>query len=144
MIALDSDERAVAKLAGLAGSYGPFAPVVEVAQGDFHRLDDVPALRGVALDGILFANALHFSPRASEVLADSATRLREGGRIVVVEYDGRPASPWVPHPLGLKRLRELADTAGLGPPRKLGERPSEYRGSIYAALLIRKSLRPGG
>ena len=139
MIALDSDKRAVAKLAGLAGSYGPFAPVVEVAHGDFHRLDDVPALRNLALDGILFANALHFSKHAGDVLADSARRLREGGRIVVVEYDGRSASPWVPHPLGFDRLREVADAAGLTAPRKLGERPSEYRGSIYAALLGRRT-----
>lgn len=141
MIAVDSDARAVASLAGLARTYGAYAALVEAVPGDFHRLGDVPALHDVVLDGVHFANALHFSPRATDVLADAARRLRADGRMIVVEYDGRPASRWLPYPLGFDRLRAIAGDAGLLWPEKLAERPSEYSGSLYSALLSRQTLR---
>ena len=103
------------------------------AAGDFRDLEAVPALENVVLDGALFANALHFDPDPTRTLRDTAARLAEHGRLVVVEYQDRPPNPWVPHPLPVARLEEVAHAAGLAPPRVVGERPSSYGGFLYCA-----------
>ena len=127
MLAIDTDARALRELAD--------EPRITTAVGDFHRLDDVAALGGRMLDGILIANALHFSSEPERVLADASRRIRPGGTLIVVEYDGRPANPWVPYPVGRARLADFAARLGLATPRPLGERPSNYGGVIYAAAL---------
>lgn len=108
---------------------------VTTVHADLNRLDGVGPLHDVVLDGALLANVLHFLARPAPVLAQVAGMLAPGGRILVVEYDDRPASPWVPHPLPLSRLRSLAGAAGLGAPEEIGRRPSAYRGTMYCARL---------
>lgn len=105
------------------------------ALGDFRELDAIEALRDTPLDGALFANALHFDPDPGATLARTAERLEPGGRLVVVEYMDRPPNPWVPHPLPVARLREVAVETGLTAPRVVGERPSSYGGVLYCAWL---------
>ena len=55
--------------------------------------------------------------------------------MVLVEYDRRPASRWVPFPVDAAALPALAARAGLGAPTPIGERPSAYGGRIYAAVM---------
>ena len=139
IIAVDRDTRALAALHGAArGTTSPGAEILPV-EGDFRTPHAIPALAGLSLDGALFANALHFAPDADRVLADVAHLLPDGGRIVVVEYDGRPASRWVPYPVSVDRLRLLADEAGLTSPRVVSQRPSAYGGIMYCAVLERRS-----
>jgi hypothetical protein len=58
-----------------------------------------------ALDGVLMANFPHFIKHQGAFIA----RLRTlSERLLVVEYDGGPPSPWVPCPLGFYALRSLA------------------------------------
>lgn len=135
VIAVDEDAGALPALARLAGARPDRLAPVTPARGDFHRLDDVPELAGVRLDGILFANALHFSRDAGAVLASAARRVAPSGRIVVVEYAHRRPSRWVPYPLGFARLEERARENGLAAPRRLAEVPSDYGGAIYSAVL---------
>jgi hypothetical protein len=59
--------------------------------------------------------------------------MEAGGRFVFVEYDQRTASQWVPHPISVEWLHDLALEAGLGAPVVVGSRPSEYSGRLYAA-----------
>lgn len=105
------------------------------ARGDFRDPNGIDALDGVALDGALFANALHFDGDAGGTLRRMAERLAPGGRLVVVEYQDRPPNPWVPHPLPVARLEEVAASEGLTDPRVVGERPSSYGGVLYCAWL---------
>jgi SAM-dependent methyltransferase len=86
---------------------------------------------------VLLANALHFVRDAEPVLARVARAVRPGGRVVIVEYDGRPASRWVPYPLPAERLPRLAARAGLGAVAVVGERPSAFSGRLYAAVAVR-------
>jgi hypothetical protein len=67
------------------------------------------------------------------VLRRVAERLASGGRIVVVEYDDRPASRWVPYPVSLARLAQLADEAELRDVRPIGRAESAFGGTMYAA-----------
>ena len=89
------------------------------------------------LDGILLANALHFVNDAATVLAKLVRLLRPGGRVVLVEYDRRSASRWVPFPIGIADLPRLAEAAGLTRFTVVESRPSDYEGIIYAAAATR-------
>jgi SAM-dependent methyltransferase len=86
------------------------------------------------LDGIVMANSLHFQRDACDVLVRVSRCLAPGGSIVAVEYDVEAPNPWVPFPLPFARLREVAERAGLSPPRLLDSRPSRYHRRVYSAV----------
>jgi len=95
-------------------------------------------LRGAArhgLDGMLFANALHFVPDPDVVLGRLVTSLRPGGHVVIVEYARRAASRWVPYPIEPAGLGQIAASAGLSEPSITATRPSSYGGNLYVARL---------
>jgi SAM-dependent methyltransferase len=131
--ALDALRRGVEARARRGDEDG--AAGVTPALGDFADLAGVAELEGLTLDGALFANALHFEPDPGATLRSVRGRLGPDGRLVVVEYQDRPPNPWVPHPLPVARLEELAAAVGLEPPRVVGERPSSYGGVLYCAWL---------
>lgn len=131
VIALDSDATAVAELERLAtGSAN-----VTAMHADFtgELTFESP------LDGILIANSLHFVKDSGAVLARLVTLLRPGGRVVLVEYDRRSASRWVPYPIAISALPALAKAAGLPKFTVVESRPSNYEGIIYTAV----ASRPG-
>lgn len=132
--AVDRDARALAALERWARSS---APNVTTVHADFTGSFDLPGLEDAALDGMLIANALHYVRDAGAILARIARRLRPGGRIVIVEYDQRPASRWVPHPIPAVRLPALAAAAGLSPPVATGRRRSAFGGNLYVAAADR-------
>lgn len=127
--AVDVDERALRSLAGWADRAGT---PVRVLLADIAQPLALPPL-----DGVVLANTLHFVPDQPAALARIAGYLRPGGRLVLVEYEGRRAGPWVPHPVSLARFGELAAGAGLGAPRKVAGRPSAYGGELYVAVADR-------
>ena len=94
-----------------------------------------PAELGGRLDGILLANSLHFVEDAEGVMTRLVAALRPGGSVVVVEYDKRPASEWVPYPVPPARLAAIARASGLSEPEVTARRPSEYGGEIYVARM---------
>ena len=132
--AVDRDPAALAALERLARRRSPGDAPIRVLAGDLAAPD---ALELPPLDGLLVANALHFVPAPAQaaVVARLAARLVAGGTLVVVEYDGRPPSRWVPHPVSRRTLDALASTAGLAPPVAIGERPSAFGGRMYAAAM---------
>jgi SAM-dependent methyltransferase len=132
--AMDRDRSAVAALGELARASA--AHIVPV-EGDFIADEDLPRLPHV-LDGLLLANALHFVRDAGIVLARLVRRLRAGGRVVLVEYDRRGASRWVPYPTPVATLPALAHDAGLTPFTVTATRPSRYQGTMYAAFALRE------
>ena len=127
--AVDSDPAAISALRDAAPEKLDVIPVL----GDF--TSDVAELRGVALDGVLLANALHFVRDQAAVLKRVASMVRAGGRVIVIEYERRAASRWVPYPLPVAKLESLARDARLGAPRVTARRPSRYQGELYAAVV---------
>ena len=130
--AVDRDRRALAtleqELAGPSRRPGSTDVRITCIPGDFTRQVVLPPL-----DGVLIANALHFHRDACAVLARVGRWLKPAAVLIVVEYDVRRASPWVPHPLPWERFEETASCAGLRGVRLLGTRPSAYHQSMYAA-----------
>jgi tRNA A58 N-methylase Trm61 len=128
--AVDRDASAVHALEALATDPEEGAAPIVVRPGDLTEPLDVPPL-----DGVLLANALHFVDARvqAEVLRHIAVRLASTGRIVVVEYENRSPSRWVPFPISLTRLTDLAREAKLGVPQAIGWRRSAFGGTMYAA-----------
>jgi ubiquinone/menaquinone biosynthesis C-methylase UbiE len=112
------------------------ANVISVV-ADLSRSFELPGLGHSLLDGALFANTLHFMSDAREVLGRLAARVRPGGRVVVVEYDRRGPSRWVPYPIAVAELPRLAESAGLSAPSVVTRRPSMYGGELYVAVAER-------
>jgi SAM-dependent methyltransferase len=136
LYAVDRDGRALAVLERWAAQ----TPLEVVpVRADFTKPFELPRLEGAALDGVLLANALHFARDADEVLARLAAWLKPAGRVVLVEYERRAASRWVPHPVPFDRFEVLALGAGLSAPHRVASRPSAYGGELYAATALRAS-----
>jgi len=129
--AVDVDGRAVRTLRAWAAE-ARGGPAVTVLQADVTGPLGLPPL-----DGVLMANVLHFVPDAEAVLPRIAGGLRPGGRLVLIEYEGRRPSPWVPYPVPAARFRELAAGAGLTPPEVVATRPSAFGGEMYVATALR-------
>ena len=108
---------------------------IEVVRGDF----TTTPLPLPDCDGILMANSLHYVPDAEQapLLGRLATTLGEHGVLLVVEYDNRPRSRWVPFPVSFDRLAAVARDAALSAPALVGRRGSAFGGTMYAALLRR-------
>jgi SAM-dependent methyltransferase len=134
IFAVDRDARAIAALERWAKKNAAnVTPVVADFTGPF----DLPGLGETLLDGMIFANALHFVRDAHLVLERLVVRLRPGGRVVFVEYDQHDATRWVPYPLPVDRLPELTAAAGLSPPVTTATRPSAFGGKLYVAAAER-------
>ena len=121
--AIDSDHAAISALRRIGDE-------VFAIQADFSKSLALPES---PVDGMLFANSLHFLPDSGDTLRRLVALLKPGGRVVIVEYDRRAASRWVPHPIGIDRWPELAAGAGLVKPIVTARRESEYAGELYVA-----------
>ena len=140
--AVDGDARAVRALRELASSNSGNVLVTAV-HADFKRPLELPGLvrEDAQLDGVLLANALHFIPDPERVLSGLVKQLRPGGRVIVVEYDRRAASRWVPYPIPASRWLQLAELAGLAEPTITATRPSSYSGILYTGTATRPVAR---
>jgi ubiquinone/menaquinone biosynthesis C-methylase UbiE len=135
VFAIDRNARALAALRRRASRHGDR---VATLVADFTQPFDLTGFAAAGLDGLLAANALHFAPDPGPILTRVAAWLRPRGRLVVVEYEGRAASRWVPHPIPASRLEQIAVAAGFAAPVVLGSRPSAYGGSLYVAAADRR------
>jgi ubiquinone/menaquinone biosynthesis C-methylase UbiE len=126
--AVDRDPSAIAALRKIGDDVIP-------VQDDFSsKTFRVPGSDEPALDGMLLANALHFVPDVHDVLFRLVRLVKPGGRVVIVEYDRRAKSRWVPYPIASDRWADVASAAGLERPTVTARRPSEYAGELYVAV----------
>ncbi|MGH2402213.1 MAG: class I SAM-dependent methyltransferase [Candidatus Limnocylindria bacterium] len=128
--AVDRDAAALDELGAMVGRRFPSARLSAVVADFTGALQAEPG----DFDGVLMANSLHFVRDKEPVLRDAISRLRPGGRFILVEYGADHGNPWVPWPLSYPTWMELAASVGLRDTRKVGEVPSRFLGSIYAAV----------
>ena len=126
---------AVDRRPALAGTGSATGAEVRSVQADFTR----PLELG-PLDGVLMANSLHFVRRQERVLARIVGNLRPGATFLLVEYDLKRPTPWIPFPVPPAHFAELARHVGLSAPRELARRPSRYGPrELYAVVAFVRS-----
>jgi SAM-dependent methyltransferase len=128
---VDGDARALERQARAMRDAFPATALVQIV-ADFTRPLDLPPL-----DGVVMANSLHFQRESGTVLRLVYGHLREGGRLVLVEYDTDHGNRWVPFPLSYRTWTSVAALAGFRETRRIGSVPSRFLGSIYAAVSLR-------
>jgi SAM-dependent methyltransferase len=138
VLAVDHDTAALRALRRLEAEASHTRAVIHAVAGDVRNLDGIAELAGVTLDGAVLGNLLHFLPDAEIVLARVAGRVRPGGRVIVIEYDGASPTRWVPYPLSIGRFFAIAESAGLMDAEVVGERRSAYQGKLYCAAAVRR------
>jgi SAM-dependent methyltransferase len=106
---------------------------IVVVQADLEQPFELPGAERGELDGFLMANTLHFMPDRERVLARLVEWLRPGGHAIIVEYENRAASEWVPYPVTPALLGALFAASGLSAPRITAKVQSMYGGRIYVA-----------
>ena len=129
--AVDRDQKAIA---ALARERWPDGVEVVPLLRDFTRGVALAGPDTSGVDGILFANSLHFVAQPEIVLGELVPLVRPGGAVVIIEYDGRRANRWVPYPIPSDGLVEVLAKAGLAPPVITARRPSAYGGALYVAV----------
>jgi len=130
VVAIDRDAPALRTLEQAAARRFPAAAVRAIV-GDFTRALPVePA----SFDGVLMANSLHFVRDKEPVLRAAIDALRPGGQFLIVEYGSDRGNPWVPWPIRYESWATLAGQVGLHDTRQIGEVPSRFLGTIYAAV----------
>lgn len=103
---------------------------LKVEEANFEKDMPLPVL-----DGIIMANALHYSSDPLKTLSNIMRYLKPGGTFILIEYEvERAISRWVPYPINFQKFKELAPKVNLSPPVELGRVPSKYGYDyIYAA-----------
>jgi ubiquinone/menaquinone biosynthesis C-methylase UbiE len=119
IVAVDKDARALRAI-----GHG-----IETRVADFTKGLDLRDL-----DGVVMANSLHFVRDKQPVLEAVRAMLREGGRLIIVEYGADRGNPWVPYPFTYQRWETMAARAGFEKTRLLETIPSRWLGSMYSAV----------
>lgn len=130
VVALDREAGSLRGLEDAAARRFPAAAVRSVV-GDF--TEPLP-VEPASFDGVLMANSLHFVRDKEPVLRAAIDTLKPGGRFILVEYGSDRGNHWVPWPIGYETWAELASRVGLRDTHRIGEVPSRFLGSIYAAV----------
>lgn len=108
-------------------------PSVEIIieDADFNRPLNLPLM-----DGMIMANALHYSPNQAATLENILKHLKVQGHFILIEYEiDCPQPPWIPHPVPFQAFQRLAQSLGLSEPKELHRQASHYGAQyIYSAL----------
>jgi len=136
ILAVDRDRSAVKALRKLATRVEPEGRI-RVSEGNIEEPAAIPGLAAIRPAGVLLGNVLHYVQEPVYPLKTIADLLAPNGRIVIIEYDRRASNQWVPYPLPVPRLLEVAGAAGLTAPSLVARRNSSYQGSMYCAVLFR-------
>ncbi len=110
---------------------------LRVVQQDFNQHMDLPIL-----DGIIMANALHYSSNPLETLKPLINFLKPNGLFVFIEYElNTPRPPWIPYPIPFIKFKEIASQLPVSLPVELNRIPSTFGNNyIYLAQIQKLTI----
>ncbi len=129
LIAIDRDGDALATLRAALEAGGTSADRFELRVADLTSPGVLPPL-----DGVVFANSLHYLRNPANSLGAMRSALKPGARVLIIEYDRTDANPWVPYPIPVANLERLAREASYPPFAVTARVPSDFGRTIYAAV----------
>ncbi|MCB0105423.1 MAG: class I SAM-dependent methyltransferase [Caldilineaceae bacterium] len=134
VVAIDRDGEALRRLQEQLppGQQGQ----VQTVQADFTETRAIAHL--APFDGLLFANALHFVRDPLPVLRRWVPLLKEGGTVIIIEYNAARGNWAVPHPFRDATCLQLMHDAGLDEAQIVNREPSSFMGEIYTATSVNK------
>lgn len=94
-----------------------------------------------SVDGILVANGLHFfqEKQQAEILENFAQALKDGGSLIIVEYNTARPTAAVPFPIPLQSMDRLLTTSGFEQAKNTSRVKSSYLGEMYAVLTNKRA-----
>jgi ubiquinone/menaquinone biosynthesis C-methylase UbiE len=94
-----------------------------------------------SVDGILVANGLHFfqEKQQAEILRNFARALKDGGSLIIVEYNTARPTAAVPFPIPIQSMDRLLITSGFEHVQNTSRVRSSYLGEMYAVLTNKRS-----
>lgn len=93
-------------------------------------------------DGMVMANALHYTDQWVDTLRNIIEQLKEGGQFILIEYETSMSNPYVPFPIRFSQFEDVCSEVGLSPPRRFATRPSQYgHAHIYGAVARKISTK---
>jgi ubiquinone/menaquinone biosynthesis C-methylase UbiE len=102
---------------------------IQYIHADFTNKLPVPQL-----DGIIAANAIHFTSDRVKTLKHLKQYLKPNGRLVIVEYNSDQGNEWVPYPFSYQTFVLIAKEAGFTRVNLLDTIPSHFLKEMYAAV----------
>lgn len=96
---------------------------IEFTKADFEKQE----LHFANLSGIVLANSLHYVEDQLSLILRIKPWLKEGGKIILIEYDTDEHNPWVPYPITFEKATAIFDRAGFNQVVKIGELSSRFR-----------------
>lgn len=105
---------------------------LQVVQQDFNQKMDLPKL-----DGIIMANALHYSSNPIKTLEPILDCLKPNGLFIFIEYElNTPRPPWIPYPIPFNKFKEITKNLPVSLPVELNRLPSTFGNNyIYLAKI---------
>jgi len=97
--------------------------VIEFTKADFEKQD----LHFSNIEGIIMANTLHYIKDQPALISKIKPWLKEGGKLILIEYDTNDSNPWVPYPITFEKATPMLQAAGFSSVTKIGEMNSSIR-----------------
>ena len=108
--------------------------LLEIVQEDFNEPLDLPSL-----DGLLIANALHYSRHPIQTLENLLQYLHSGGTFILMEYElEQPRGHWIPYPITFRKFQKIAEPLPLTEPVEKARIPSVYGNNYIYLACCRK------
>jgi len=93
-----------------------------IEEHDFNNDFNLPMM-----DGIVLANALHYSDNPKGTIENILKILKPGGTFILIEYEKKePLIPWIPYPIPFGNFEKLAEQCDLCKPEIIAKIPSSY------------------
>jgi ubiquinone/menaquinone biosynthesis C-methylase UbiE len=126
--AIDKNQRALTNLKQNFHETYPEAKI-HILHANFIEPLSLPAL-----DGFIMANALHFLTNNQKkcVLGDLSSRLKDNGKIIIIEYNTNRGNFAVPFPFNEDQFILFANRLNLRKPQIAARAPSSFLGEMYA------------